>query len=201
MSDAATSSSRTEGLGYGESMPTEPDIVAWARATARAHLAPLGRRWTHVRQVARRAGELEPVVGDELSTLVAAAYLHDVGYAPALAETGFHPLDGARFLRRQGHERLALLVAHHTGARVEAQLRGIDDYLTEFPFGDSLLDRALTYCDLTNGPGGEPVTVRERVAEICERYGPDHAVSRAVTTCLGEFERDAADIEHHLKNA
>ncbi len=31
--------------------------------------------------------------------LVAAAYLHDIGYAPELAITGFHPLDGARHLR------------------------------------------------------------------------------------------------------
>jgi hypothetical protein len=32
---------------------------------------------------------------------VAAAWLHDIGYAPAIAEsgTGFHPLDGARYLR------------------------------------------------------------------------------------------------------
>ena len=34
--------------------------------------------------------------------LVAAAWLHDIGYAPELVETGFHPLDGARYLRREG---------------------------------------------------------------------------------------------------
>ena len=28
-----------------------------------------------------------------------AAWLHDVGYAPSLVETGLHALDGARFLR------------------------------------------------------------------------------------------------------
>jgi hypothetical protein len=26
--------------------------------------------------------------------LIAAAWLHDIGYAPGLPETGFHPLDG-----------------------------------------------------------------------------------------------------------
>jgi HD superfamily phosphodiesterase len=42
--------------------------------------------------------------------LVAACYLHDIGYALALARGGFHPLDGARFLRALGRERLACLV-------------------------------------------------------------------------------------------
>jgi hypothetical protein len=78
--------------------------------------------------------------GEDRETLVAAAYFHDIGYAPELAKTGFHPLDGARFIRERGHERLARLVAHHSGARIEAQLRGITDYLDEFPFDDSDLD-------------------------------------------------------------
>src|SRR6266540_3850423 len=42
----------------------------------------------------------------------AAAYLHDLGYAPALVQTGPHPLDGARHLRALGLERLAGLVAY-----------------------------------------------------------------------------------------
>jgi len=35
-------------------------------------------------------------------TLVCADWLHDIGYAPALVATGFHPLDGARFLESVG---------------------------------------------------------------------------------------------------
>jgi len=61
----------------------------------------LPQRWRHVQSVARRAGW----AADRLSLpedLVAAAWLHDIGYAPGLAVTGFHPLDGARFLRRAG---------------------------------------------------------------------------------------------------
>ena len=34
--------------------------------------------------------------------LTQAAVLHDVGYAPDVAITGFHPLDGARHLSRSG---------------------------------------------------------------------------------------------------
>ena len=47
---------------------------------------------------------------EDADLLVAAALLHDVGYAPSLNRLGFHAVDGARFLRAQGQERLARLV-------------------------------------------------------------------------------------------
>lgn len=52
---------------------------------------------------------------------MAAGYLHDVGFAPHLATAAFHPLDGARFVRDAGHERLAGLVAYHSASRAEAE--------------------------------------------------------------------------------
>jgi HD superfamily phosphodiesterase len=57
--------------------------------------------------------------------LIAAAWLHDIGYAPPLNRLGFHPVDGARYVREQGQERLASLVAYHSGARLEAEERGL----------------------------------------------------------------------------
>lgn len=184
-------------VGYRE-LVASSDIVDWAQAVAEELLSPLGRRWTHVEHVAQRAGELGAVAGKDLPALVAAAYLHDIGYAPALAAARFHPLDGARFVRQHGHERLALLIAHHTGARIEAKLRGFDGYLEEFPFDDCDLVRALTYCDLTTGPNGERMTIRERVAEICDRYGSTHPATRSAQVCLPDFERDGAEIEQGL---
>ena len=89
---------------------------AWASQLAERLLEPLGSRWQHTLGVVRRAqsfGQLLDQQGSEL--LVAAAYLHDIGYAPELRDTMFHPLDAARFLRGGGRERLARLVAHHTG--------------------------------------------------------------------------------------
>src|SRR5262245_22933017 len=97
----------------------------------------LPRRWRHVRSVARRAkwtaGKL--ALSDDL---VAAAWLHDIGYAPELVETGFHPLDGARHLRRMGIEgQVVGLVAYHSCAEVEAEVRGLGDILAaEFKPGD-----------------------------------------------------------------
>ena len=162
--------------------------VAWARALAERLLRPLGRRWSHVERVGALAKSIAPAFGQEGDFLVAAAYVHDIGYAPELAREDFHPLDGARYLRGLGRERLAGLVAHHSGARVEAQLRGMPDYLSEFPYEPDDLQAALTFCDLTTGPDGDPVSLSERVAEINRRYGPGHVTARAITACLPEFE-------------
>jgi hypothetical protein len=171
-------------------------LVRWAASQAEIRLAPLGRRLIHVQRVGRRAAEIGPVVvGPDAAVLTAAAYLHDIGYAPKLAATGFHPLDGARFVRDQGFPELAILVAHHTGARNEAALRGVDGLLREFPYDDSLLLRALTYCDLTTGPEGSRTTVDDRVTEIQNRYGPDHVVSQGIRMGLRGFKQIEREIE------
>jgi hypothetical protein len=184
-------------VSYGERM-VAGDLVVWAREVAEAYVAPLGRRWTHVQRVAARAEQVAALVPAQRDTLITAAWLHDVGYAPALAHAGFHPLDGGRYVRGQGQEDVARLVAHHTGARVEATIRGIDGYLDEFPFDDSDLDRALTFCDLTTGPGGAPVRVADRVQEIQGRYGPDHPVSRCMQLCVADFLVIEEELEQRL---
>ena len=54
-----------------------------------------------------------------------AAWLHDVGYAPEVADTGFHPLDGARYLAGlETDERVVNLVGRHSYAILEAEFRG-----------------------------------------------------------------------------
>jgi hypothetical protein len=48
--------------------------------------------------------------------------LHDIGYAPELALTGFHPVDCAGTLNSAGSRLgFAAPVAHHSAARVEAE--------------------------------------------------------------------------------
>jgi len=114
--------------------------------------------------------------------LVAAAWLHDIGYAPDIAETGFHPLDGARYIAGLGvPERVVNLVARHSYAILEAELRGIGDLLTVFPDECGSLRDALWYCDLTTSPDGDAVSVRDRIAEIKERYGPGHILTQFIT--------------------
>ncbi|MFG1998188.1 HD domain-containing protein [Spirillospora sp. NPDC048911] len=160
------------------------NTAVWAQETARKHLeAPLPRRWAHTQGVAGQARTLAPILGDRADLLEAAAWLHDIGYAPDLAATGFHPLDGARFLRGlQVDDHLCRLVAHHSCARIEARERGLAEELTtEFGPEPPELDDALIYCDMTTGPGGEALTVERRLAEILSRYGDGHPVSNAIT--------------------
>lgn len=38
----------------------------------------------------------------------------------------------------------------------------------------------LTYCDVTTSPDGELVSVERRLADIHQRYGPAHLVSRSI---------------------
>ncbi|WP_344016488.1 HD domain-containing protein, partial [Streptomyces thermospinosisporus] len=67
--------------------------VDWAYGLAGELLrTSLPRRWAHTQGVAARAQVLAPLVGGNAHVLEAAAVLHDIGYAPALAHTGFHPL-------------------------------------------------------------------------------------------------------------
>jgi len=144
-------------------------------------LEPLGARWLHTLGVAERAREFAGVLsGSDADALVAAAYLHDVGYAPELATSGFHPLDGACFVRAHGHERLAGLVAHHCSAQAEASERDLRDELAEFIDESSAVSRALTYCDLTTDTEGKRVESTERLRGIRKRYGAETPEARAL---------------------
>jgi putative nucleotidyltransferase with HDIG domain len=134
-------------------------------------------------------------LGLDADLVVSSAWLHDIGYAPTAVATGFHPLDGARFLRAQGvDERVVNLVAHHSHAVVEADERGVDrELLAEFPLDPSLPHDALCFCDMTTGPDGQQMVVRDRLAEIRERYGPQDLVTRFITraerSIVGSVER------------
>jgi putative nucleotidyltransferase with HDIG domain len=154
---------------------TRPVQVHDARVIAQVMLGAITRRWRHTIAVARRAEEISTVVPPgERELLVAAAWLHDIGYAGEVADTGFHPLDGARFLDRHlWPGRLTSLVAHHSGARFVAAVHGLDEALRHYPRQESVVADALTYADQTTGPDGERMTVEERIADALRRHGPD----------------------------
>ena len=159
-------------------------MASWAQQLARELLQePLPRRWAHVQGVAARARGLAPVLGADAELMEAAAWLHDVGYAPGLATTGLHQLDGARYLRDVQHAdaMLCRLVAHHSCAIIEAGERGLADVLSsEFDPAQDLLASVLTCCDMTTSPDGQPMPVGRRLAEIHDRYGSRHLVSRSM---------------------
>lgn len=177
-------------------------LTEWAYSLSESLLSdPLPRRWAHSLGVARCARSLGPIMGDEADLLEAAAVLHDIGYSPAIATTGFHPLDGARFLRDQAQadERVIRLVAHHSCALLEAEERGLRQELEgEFELERPDLVDALLYCDMTTTPDGTQTTSAERLDEIVQRYGPDTIVGRFIQRAAPEIHAATKRVEGHL---
>jgi hypothetical protein len=173
------------------------------RALAARLLAEeLPQRWRHVQAVGSRAEAVAPLVGDWDDVLVRAAWLHDIGYAPELAVTGFHPLDGALYLDSIGApRRIVCLVAHHSCAREEAQLRGLGAQLAQFDDEAGALRDALWCCDITTSPDGERVKAAKRIREIKRRYGLGNVVTRAITNStpelLGAVQRTEQLVAHY----
>ncbi|MFF1794119.1 HD domain-containing protein [Kitasatospora sp. NPDC058263] len=177
------------------------DIAVWSYDLAESLLsADLPRRWAHSKGVAGKARSLATILGPDAELLESAAVLHDVGYSPRLTDTGFHPLDGARFLRSENvDERVVRLVAHHSCALLEAEERGLRDELAdEFPLEQLHLVDALIYCDMTTTPDGTPTTTPERIAEIVGRYGPESIVGRFIRRAEPEIDAAAHRVQHRL---
>ncbi|MGB7961368.1 MAG: HD domain-containing protein [Propionicimonas sp.] len=155
-------------------------------------LAYVGTRLAHVRTAGRLARSLSRLFEpDEAELLVAAATLHDIGYAPRIARTGFHPLDGAVFLRAEGFpDRLASLVAHHSHAVMTAEHHGVCDLAEQFPREDSLLSDALVFADMHSAPDGSIIPAERRLADIVGRHTHPavQARDRSLRTSIARIE-------------
>ncbi len=158
----------------------DESLVTNSKALAKKMLATLPERLAHVAGVARTVAMQLSVA--EMDELIAAAWLHDIGYASSIAFTGFHPLDGARFLQAVGYPDLVVsLVAFHSEARVEAEERGLLSELLEFALPPVDLLDVLTFADMTTARDGSVTSIDDRLGEVFERYTPSDAVFRAVT--------------------
>ena len=169
-----------------------------AMSLARMLLRGMDRRWAHVVRVATEAEELASTIFDdkpEGDVLIMGAWLHDIGYASALAKTGFHHLDGANYLEKCGEDRLACLVAHHSSGAQEGHLRGFDQDMSRFPVEPGLISDCLTYCDLSNGPDGQPMELTQRIDEVERRYGKDDVVSRGLRLAYPQLAKSFAHVE------
>jgi hypothetical protein len=181
--------------------------VAAARDLADALLTDLPQRWAHTAGVAGRAAELCAAMGPAMTAadrdrVVAAAWLHDIGYADPVRDTGFHPLDGARFLRGAGWAaRINALVAHHSGACYVAEVRGLRHDLAEFPRELSPVADALTYADQTVGPDGGRVDIRTRMAEMLARHGATSDNARVHHLRAPDLLATADRVERRLRRA
>jgi hypothetical protein len=88
-------------------------------------------------------------------------------------------------------------VAHHSCAIVEAGKRELADVLShEFKPAPYALASVLTFCDMTTSPDGEPVPVEQQLAEITDRYGPEHLVSRSIQRATPMILRTVKQVHH-----
>lgn len=183
--------------------PMDSDLIALARTATAERLAELPRRWAHVQGVADVASAIAPRIAPiDAEAIVAAAWLHDVGYAPTIATTGFHPVDGAAFAQALGMPDLVVsLVAHHTGADAEAAERGLTAALGAFVSPPSEVLDVVTFADLTTSPAGEPVSAEERVAEILSRYDRNDPVHAAVSRSAPELLASVTRVYERLELA
>jgi hypothetical protein len=162
-----------------------------AHDLAHALLGP--RRYAHTRGVAQQAARLARLTRLDRAgraRLLAAAWLHDVGYGLG---GGFHPLLGARALRRAGHEDLARIVAHHSGAAVRAALLGMPPLAAEFPTPqgpDRRLLGLLDVADLTTGPEGDRMTPAARLRDLASRRGAGDPRVRVLVAAVAALAED-----------
>jgi HD superfamily phosphodiesterase len=102
--------------------------------------------------------------------------VHDLGYCDDFSITGFHPIDGYRYLIKID-KTIADRMVLHTSTPEEAELRHIilpdiimDDYA-----------KLLSYADSRVTGDGRVVSFEERLQDITSRYGNNHLVSIANT--------------------
>jgi len=116
---------------------------------------------------------------DERALCEVCALAHDIGKVDALRTTGtdVHPLDGAAFALACGEPGLAALIAHHSGARYEAALRGLT---IPYPYEDSIVTQIVAVVDASTLQSGVVVPITERLRDIVDRYGAESSPARAM---------------------
>jgi HD domain len=143
-----------------------------------AHVLTAGRIARAVGEHLRERGFLTPT---EAHLLAVAATVHDIGYAPTVARTGFHAYDGAAYLRSLGWSpRLVRLVANHSCALVTAPRSIVPRLQLEFPAEQGVLPDALAYSDMHSSPVGLIIAAEARLADIARRRPDPVEAARAV---------------------
>jgi hypothetical protein len=178
----------------------EPEESA-AAALATRLLHALDGRLAHSATVAAQIERVIALVEAEWRLPAQdAAWLHDIGYHPDLALMGFHPLDGARWLRDHGwRTETCRLVAWHTESIEEARMYGLDgELMAEFDAPPQRPAAVLAWADLTSSPRGQRWDPERRLADILDRYPPGSLVHEATRASLPALRGSVRDIEDLL---
>lgn len=147
-------------------------LAVTARALAHELLVSEPLRLHHVAGAARVATHVvHRLQLTSSDTVIAAAWLHDIGYATPLVTSGFHPLDGACYLHERGWpERTVSLVAHHSHSRLTAPFYGVADELSRLPVPPALDSDIVTFADLAAGVDGNGSTIEQHLADQRARH-------------------------------
>lgn len=165
--------------GYDMSMTAHPSpLVRDAEDLTRQLLSEDSDRLAHSKYAASIAEVAADVLGlADPQALIAAAWLHDIGYLPALSRTGFHPLDGALFLAEEGWpDETVLLVAHHSHADVLASYYDVEAHLAVLDHARAEAEDILAYADLRSGTTGMGALADQRIAEMRIRHAENPSV-------------------------
>jgi hypothetical protein len=178
------------------------DLVETSRLVARERLKGLPARLAHVAGVSARLSRAATLVPADVRPLAtAAAWLHDIGYAPSIRRTGFHALDGARFLEANGYPGVVCqLVGYHSGAEYEAAARGLSAELAHLPVPEECVLDLITWADMTTSPTGATVSLTQRVQEILIRYPESDPVHQAITAARPALAGAVERVEGRLGN-
>jgi hypothetical protein len=161
-------------------------------------LGHVGTRLAHSASVADQARRAAHLLEEPWrASIMQAAWLHDIGYSEQVARTGFHPLDGARWLDDRGWpSEICRLVAWHTEAGIEAGMRGLDsDLAAEFDQPPPLVGAALSWADLTSSPTGAVCPVSRRIGDILDRYPVDSVVHTAIAAARSALRGATGEVE------
>lgn len=176
-------------------------MIQISRAASTAQRMLAGDRLAHSLAVGERTANYSQALTPREAELVAiAGFLHDIGYSTQCVDTGWHPLDGARWMQWNGWDlEICHLVVWHTCSWHEARLRGLD-HLAVREFGPPTTNRvadALTAADLTTGPTGATVSLEQRLTDIRSRYQPGDIVLDALDQAESDMRSAVARAELH----
>ena len=166
----------------------EETISVWAWKASPASLLEraLPRRWSHVQGVATRARNLAPAIGAD-AALGGRQRLHDIGYlefsSPAPACTASTAPRYLRWTLSTPTRCCAGWSRTSSCAVIEAEAKSRPGRRSAPRVRAAAATRqadALTFCDMTTSPDGQQVHVTHRLAEIHDRYGAGHLVSRSI---------------------
>lgn len=122
--------------------------------------------------------DLEEHIKEELIQL---AYIHDIGHSEKLVKTGFHPLDGGLFCKKEKYSKdIIAAVMFHSGAYEDVRRNFPDLEYAYLEYKYYLTKKAklyielITYCDLHRSLTGKSITFREKLQEVFAIYGEDH---------------------------